>query len=135
MLLDRDAIPEIRLRWFKDEKLNPGGNRKSRLQWIEEDGQRGDDVFALGNFPDYLWYFVNGPDLPARTIERFCSVVNDSTTTKSGMMDLLGSFVRREIREQRLSHYSVADEFYKVAIETDQEKFASKIRQAAISVR
>lgn len=47
LLLGRKAIPERRLSYFDDPKLN--GGKKSRLQVFEGNGTVGVDIFEHGN--------------------------------------------------------------------------------------
>jgi len=53
LLLRRDAIPKIRLRYFTDAELNIGVSC-SKQQVFERNGTHGTAIFGHGNFISYL---------------------------------------------------------------------------------
>jgi len=57
-LLERGAIPEVRLLYFTDPERNPGGRGKSRQQVFENNGISGTEIYAHGNFLKFLEYFI-----------------------------------------------------------------------------
>jgi hypothetical protein len=134
-LVNRKAIPAIRKEWFEDAEFNPGSRGKSRKSVFEMNGTRGDAIYSHPHFLPHLWYFINGPKLPAKTISSFCDILNHEILTTGGMMDRLSRFVRAQVRAESLDRGKAGDEFYKLAIETDQERFADTLRRAAMNTR
>lgn len=68
-LLERGAIPEVRLLYFTNPERNPGGRGKSRQQIFEKNGTTGREIYAHGNFLKHLEYFIYGPNLPPRIVQ------------------------------------------------------------------
>src|SRR5258705_13530363 len=66
-LCTRSAIPDARVRDFTEPF--PGGHGKSHKDVFVNNGCRGDAIFEDANFVKYLRYFIDGPALPARTVE------------------------------------------------------------------
>ncbi len=135
LLLKRKAVPGIRVKWFTDAELNPGSHDWSRKEIFERNGTRGDAIFAHPHFISYLWYFIHGARLPAKTIAGYCKILNEEMLTSGGMLTRLRAFVREQVRAERLGKREAAAEFYKLAIETGQGFDAASLRGAAMSTR
>src|SRR5712671_7060683 len=76
----RGVIPEARVRDFTEPF--PGGRGKSHKDVFEKNGHRGDAIVEHPNFVSYLRYFMDGPALPAGTIEGFRKIlIEDSGTS------------------------------------------------------
>ena len=134
-LCDRRAIPEIRLRYFKDATLNTRGSG-SRKEEFERKGIRGDAIFSHGHFLKYLRYFIFGPGLPALVINRFLEAVGREPYYPGDNIEELRSFVRGAIRSKGLDRRRASEEFFKLALECGlSEDCAWDIRKAALSVR
>lgn len=133
-LIHRQAVPKIRLDYFIEPEMNLGGRGKSRKQNFENSGTTGTDILRHPNFMPYLWYFINGPKLPKRTIEGFCQIIEDDRGTSGMVLNQICTFVRKAVRDQRLPH-DASDEFAKLAFEIDQPQLADSVRKAAMSVR
>lgn len=101
-LLEREAIPPIRWRYFTDPELNVRGHGKSRLQVFERNGTRGDAILGHPHFHKYLRYFVLGPDVPASTIASFTGLVDECAPVTSGDVDGFCELVRHEVRSTGL---------------------------------
>ena len=69
LLLQRNAIPSVRLLYFSDPDRNPGGRGKSRKQIFESNGTFGKQIFAHPNFMKHLRYYIFGPKLPYDVIK------------------------------------------------------------------
>lgn len=124
----RGALPEIRLRYFKDPDLNVGGHGSSREGWMERNGC-GDDLWAHPSFIKYLKYFVEGPELPSAVIASF----QEAASAPFREWGDLHSLVRKEAAAVRFtSAPSVGEEFFKLALECDLPEYeARQLRDAA----
>lgn len=118
-LIARSAIPEIRLKYFTDPDLNPGGRGKSRKQVFEQNGTTGTDIYRHTNFVKFFEYFLSGPALPEHIIEAFEAKVESCGPLTSGDIIPLGDFARQPARSFSASPGSEAEEFYKLALECD----------------
>ncbi len=116
-LRDRNAIPELRRKFFTDPKLFIGGHGCSHRQWFERRGTRGDAIFRHGNFVKFLRYFVYGPALPKAIIESFQQKVIDCGSFTSGDRGTVCDFARQLTRSHGLEAGNAAEEFYKLALE------------------
>lgn len=134
-LLERKAIPDIRLAYFTDPEMNAGGYGKSRQQVFEKNGTAGRDILRHPHFMAYLRYFISGPDLPKPVVEGFCKVIDDDAGTSGMVLDQIKAFVRKAVRDRGLDPGHAADEFYKLAHEIDRGDLAENVRSAAKSVR
>ena len=117
-LLERNAIPEARRRFFEDPAYFIGGRGLSHLQVFQKNGTLGPAIFRHGNFVKYLRYFVYGPDLPRPVIEAFQrKVIDCGKPFTSGDSITVGDFARQLTRSHRLEAGSSAEEFYKLALD------------------
>jgi hypothetical protein len=134
LLLERGAIPEIRLNYFTQPEFNTAGRgKRSYRDVFEENGTRGNDIFEHSHFLSFLRYFIAGPDLPADTIDGFCEIIDEDDGHATGdTIDLLRRFVRSEIRTKGLGS-NAPEEFFKLSIETGMDaQTAGRIRKEAI---
>jgi hypothetical protein len=119
-LVERNAIPEPRKRFFTDPAYNIGGHGLSRQQIFEKNGTRGAAIFRHGNFVKYLRYFIFGPDLPEGLIEAFRTKVSDcGQPFTSGDAIAVADFARQLTRARGLSAAHAAEEFYKLTLDCD----------------
>lgn len=134
-LLDRGAIPELRVRYVTDPALNGRGTR-SRKEDFERHGIRGDAIFSHGHFLKYLRYFIFGPDLPAAVIDEFYSLVGKEAYYPGDNIDELREFARSATRTNGLNSQRASEEFFKLALECGvPDGCAWDIRRAVRSVR
>jgi hypothetical protein len=115
-LIDRGAIPDIRMQYFTDPALNIG-TKKSHKQVFEANGTKGDSILRHPNFIPYLRYFVLGPELPETTMEAFRELLGELGTITSGDRRALVDFARREAKGLTLDPRAAAEEFFKLALE------------------
>lgn len=135
LLIERDAIPELRERFFTDPEFNIGKTKKSVLQVFESNGTKGDEIFSHPHFLKYLQYLIHGPLLPKSTIDGFCELLGDGFIGTSGQIrDALGKYARTEIRNQGLDKRDAAEQFFRLAVECGYEH-PRMIRDAALSTR
>jgi hypothetical protein len=76
-LLELNAIPEARRRFFFRSDLLHSWTRAFASPGLESNGTRGDAIFRHPHFVKYLHYFVYGSDLPKPVIETFQQKVID----------------------------------------------------------
>lgn len=135
-MLQRGAIPAIRVKYFSEPELNTGRGNKSHKEVFESNGTRGDDILEHPHFLKFLKYFIGGPDLPVETIEGFCEIIKkDGGYVTGGTLDMLWPYVRSEIRKKNLDRLHAPEEFFKLAIEVGVGIHAISIRQQAMKVR
>ena len=137
MLLERRAIPEVRLRYFTDSEFNIGGRGKSRKEVFVSNGCRGEDILRHPHFLKYLRYFILGPNLPHDVIAGFRQILIDDMGTSGMLLDQLCSYARAQARRLRTHRrYRLHEEFFKLAVECDLSMHvAVLVRGAVQSVR
>jgi hypothetical protein len=134
-LLERNAIPSVRVAWFADPKINAGGYGKSRKQVFEKNGTTGKEILRHPHFVEYLRYFMNGPDLPKDTIRGFCKIIQEDRGTSGTVLDQIRAFVRKEVRDKAFDRHHAAEEFFKLAHEIGEPSLADSVRSAAKSAK
>ena len=134
-LINRNAIPDIRLRYFKDPNLN-SHIKKSHQQIFEQNGTTGIAIFRHQGFIPFLKYFVFGPDLPDPVIEGFIQIVEREQYISGSDMPGLEKFARDETRRFDLVPHKASEEFYKLSLECGINKDLSQmIRNAIHTIR
>jgi hypothetical protein len=129
-LLAREAIPEVRTRYFTEPDCNPG-YRKSRQQVFESNGTAGDDILSHGNFLKYLRYFILGPDLPADAMAAFTEIACASLGIDGEDVQDLQAAAKASVREHRLDPHYAAEEYFKLALECGvSSSYATLIRSS-----
>ena len=132
LLLERDAIPEQRWRFFADPRFNPGGRGASIKDTFERNGCRGDAIFAHAHFLPYLRYFIRGADLPDRVRNEFKAAVDDCGFVTSSDVVPLGHKARKLARSLGLRPHDAREEFFKLALDCDVDiGSATSIRESA----
>jgi hypothetical protein len=135
-LMERKAIPEVRLRWFTDPAYNISGHGASRQQIFAKNGTRGEDILRHPHFLKHLRYFIYGPDLPAAVMESFEKEVAACGGVTSGDIVSLGNHAKQQARAHCLDGGRAAEEFYKLALDCGlNESTARSIRDAVKTVR
>jgi hypothetical protein len=124
----RGVIPEARVRDFTDPF--PGGHGKSHKDVFENNSRQGDAIVEHPSFVSYLRYFMDGPALPANTIEGFRKILIEDSGTSGMVMDQLAKFVRAETRRLGLERGVAREEFWRLAQEVGY-LHAATIRDAA----
>ena len=134
-LLDRRAIPEIRLRYFTDPAFNIG-SRRSRMEAFEANGVRDDHMLGHGNFLPYLRYFIFGPKLPLPVLEEAHHLINANPFYPEDQLESLRKLARAATRRYALDRHEAAEEFFKLALEYGFDVgHARSIRQGALNAR
>ena len=127
-LYTRGVIPEVRVRDFTEPF--PGGHGKSHQDVFVKNGCLGDAIFQHPHFVKYLRYFMDGPALPASTVEGFRKILIKDSGTSGMVMDQLCRFVRAETRRLGLERGAAREEFWRLAQEAGYFH-AGTIRDAA----
>ena len=131
-LLERGAIPSIRICYFNDASFNPGGRGKSREEVFEKNGTAGKDILCHPHFLKYFKYFLFGPELPPTVIERFKNEASCSGHLTGGDINDLAPYARSCVREYRLAPHDAAEEFYKLAIECGAIPSSAEIIRSSV---
>ncbi|WP_320820939.1 hypothetical protein [Thalassolituus sp.] len=116
-LLERGAIPAIRICYFNDASFNPGGRGKSREDVFEKNGTSGENILCHPHFLKHFKYFLFGPELPTSVIEKFQNEASCSGHLTCGDINELTPYARSCVRKYNLVPHDAADEFYKLSIE------------------
>jgi hypothetical protein len=117
-LSTRNAIPEMRLRYFTDPVYFVGGRGKSRKELLERNGSRDKEISRHPEFLSYLHYFLHGPSLPQNIVDAFCNEVENCDDLRSGEIVRLRKFAREQVRAHALEPSRSAEEFYKLALDS-----------------
>ncbi len=132
-LLERGAVPDVRLSLFDDPKYAETGH-KSRQSVFESNGTRGRDIFRHPHFIPYLNHFIHGPDLPRPVIEGLCRILNDDSGTSGMVLDQYCRYARSCMREFKLERSKAATEFFRLGVEIGMAlDDARSLRKAARS--
>jgi hypothetical protein len=135
-LLERGAIPEMRLLYFTDPERNPGGRGKSRQQVFERNGTSDTEICSHPHFLKYLEYFIYGPNLPLSIVAKFKEAMSFSGYLTAGDINDLVPGARAAVRSARLNPHDAAEEFHKLALECGaMPSSAESIRKSILAVR
>lgn len=135
-LLERGAIPEVRLLYFTDPERNPGGRGKSRQQIFVRNGTADAEICAHPHFLKYLEYFVYGPNLPPSIIAKFKETMSFSGYLTGGDVNDLVPAARAAVRSARLTPHEAAEEFHKLTLECGaMPSSAESMRKSILAVR
>lgn len=136
LLINRGAIAEHRLSYFTKPEYNIGGRGSSRRQIFERNGTSCSAILSHGNFLPYFRYFVCGPDLPPRVLERFGDKVAECGQVTSSDIPVLCKFARQLARTHHLDPRTASEEFFKLALDHGLDlSTADFIRNQVRSVR
>ena len=127
-LHSRGAIPEARVHDFTEPY--PGGQGKSHKDVFEKNRRQENAIVEHPHFVSYLQYFMDGPALPASTIDGFRKILIEDAGTSGMLMDQLCKFVQAETRKLKLKRDVAREEFWRLAQEVGYAH-AVTIREAA----
>ncbi|MCO6435985.1 MAG: hypothetical protein J5J06_02730 [Phycisphaerae bacterium] len=135
-LLDRNAVPEVRLRLFQDTDYTETDSGKSPETVFESNGKIGSAIYRDGNFIPYLRHWIEGPNLPSHVVDGLCAIMNEDRGTSGMMMKQYQSFAREAVRKYNLNAQRAAKEFFRLGVEIGMEIGDARVlRQAAMSAR
>lgn len=133
-LAERNAIPEIRLKYWSDPEYHIGRLKTSYKGRFERNGNQGDEIYIHPNFLPYLRYFLFGPQLPASAIGEFEKVVGNPEWVSSGDVTDISKGTRAIVRKYGL--HDDDEEFYRLALDIGLSQwFAKSVRDAVKQVR
>lgn len=136
MLVDREAIPEHRVRWFVDAEYNVGGRGISRKERFERNGTQGPEIIRHPHFLDYLRYFMQGPNLPPAVLQSFAEKIDDCGQVTSSDIVPICKHARQLARVHLSNPRAAADEFFKLALEHGLgPSRATMIRKDVMTIR
>lgn len=127
----RRAVPEIRVRYWKDPEFNTGRLKCSHREVFERNGCRGEDIFSHPHFLPYLRYFLFGSDLPSSVKDEFCKAAGNPSWLSGSDFVKLGKLARTLTRQHSIERRKSREEFFKLALDlTIHPMHAGHIRQA-----
>lgn len=134
LLLQREAIPEIRIRFFIEAEFNIG-KEKSRFGEFESEGITGYAVFEDPRFLEHLRYFIFGPNLPYQVLAEFSNIAYPYEYISGGDVKDLRELAISLVEEHKLNSKYVACEFFKLALECGMDVYyAQSILETVYSI-
>lgn len=135
-LIDRDAIPDPRKRYWEDPDYNTDRGKGSHKEMFERNGVYAPEVYTNPHFLRFIRYFLYGAELPAVVINAFEAQVGNPEWFTSGDYPPLRSLVRNLMRQNRLDHHAAPEEFYKLTLDVGLGHYAAHdVRHTAMQVR
>jgi hypothetical protein len=112
-LLDRKAIPQVRLRYFADPSFHAGNTKSSRRELFLRNAHTEEKMYTHPHFWPYLLYFVYGADLPQTVRDAFQTAAWETFRD----WDALRKLARKESRLLPGERTGKAEQFYKLALD------------------
>jgi hypothetical protein len=132
LLLQRDAIPQVRLRYFFDPQYNGGNRKSSRHELFRLNAHSDEKMYEHPHFWKYLLFFMLGAKLPENVKSRFAELAAD-TMRDHGSLDKLARELSRSLPEDNATK---AEEFFKLAMDCDCTLTEGmNVRRAVMSAR
>jgi hypothetical protein len=132
LLLQQDAIPEVRLRYFVDPQYNGGNRKSSRRELFRRNAHSDEEMYEHPHFWKYLLFFIHGAKLPENVKSRLAELAAD-TKRDHGSLDKLARELCRSLREDNATK---AEEFFKLAMDCDCTLTEGmNVRRAVMSAR
>lgn len=126
-LFERNAIPQIRLKYWSDPEYYLGRSKMSHKELFERNGKKDNEIFVEPSFLPYLRYFLSGAQLPAAAIAEFETVVGDPEWVSSGDTRKISKGTREIVRKYGLQ--AEDEEFYRLALDMGLNRsFARSVR-------
>ncbi|GAA3840484.1 hypothetical protein AFIC_002559 [[Pseudomonas] carboxydohydrogena] len=137
-LLKRNAIPEMRLRYFEDPAFRTGRIKGSHRALFERNKTIGDDIYRHPNFLIHLRYFLSGADLPSNVADTFSQKAKSYSHVGPSDALELGGLARDLSRKFGLlvDTEATAEEFYKLSLDCGiYHRHAAAIRDRVRSMK
>jgi hypothetical protein len=115
-LLERNAIPEHRLKCFTNPDCWRGRIKRSR-DLFRRNRRSDEEILRHPHLLEHARYFVCGPDLPDSPMREFREAVRNCGHVAAGDAIDLANLARRQVRAFGLVSYDVAEEYFKLAID------------------
>jgi hypothetical protein len=125
LLLDRNAIPQIRLDYFCEPEFQTDGSGRSHKERFEK-ASSANDPAAPGTFLRFLLYFINGPNLPEKMIASFYERLDGATNASRSLAYELGEYAKNAMRYQGLDR-NAPEEIFKLALEAGVDLDSARI--------
>jgi hypothetical protein len=124
-LLDRNAIPKVRIKYFTQPEYNLPTSRKSRQQVFEHNGKSGSRIFEDPAFLKYLRYFIYGADLPWE-LKVDLQAAKSNAYYENEFVDEAYSIVKRHRPAIAIEDEVLAEEIFKYTLDIGTELSACK---------
>lgn len=135
-LVERNAIPEIRLRYWTDPSFKSGRIKASHKELFERNGTKGQEIYTHPSFLKYLRYFIYGANLPAAVVAAFENTVGNPDWVSSGDIQGICKSVRALMRQFALDKGRAPEEFYRLSLDFGlSHTYAEAVKRAAKQVR
>jgi hypothetical protein len=131
-LLNRGAIPKIRLRYFTDADYNPGPGNRSRHAYFRQNAGSDEAVFRHGHFLPFLRYFVYGAELPDPVKEAFLKRAQDPWIKEEDLVNLARTQVRELLQTPSRRDHTLPDRFYQLALDCGVDEGQARIVREAV---
>jgi hypothetical protein len=116
-LSERSAIPKERLKYWTEQRYNPGRIKASRKELFERNGCRGTEIYTHPHFVRYLRYFLFGAELPDNVVTSFEAKVGNPQWVTSSDIVPIGKCARDLTRRHNLNRAHAPEEFFKLCID------------------
>jgi hypothetical protein len=116
-LLERNAIPEYRLKYFNDPDYRKGRIKGSRRDLFRRNRNTDEEILRSASFLKHARYFVCGPDLPDAPMREFREAVRSCGQVSPGDAIDLSNPARRQVRAFGLAPHDAAEEYFKLALD------------------
>jgi hypothetical protein len=113
LLLERKAIPDVRLRYFADRQYNGGNPKSSRYELFRRNADSDAAMYRHPHFWKYLLFFIFGAKLPEPVKERFAELADDDMRNHGS----LAALARQLSRTLPEDSGTKAEEFFKLAMD------------------
>lgn len=133
-LVERDAIPEVRLLYWSDPKYQVGRLNASHTGMFERNGRQGEEIYTHPHFLNYLRYFLFGAQLPEGALSEFEETVGNPNWVSSGDISVITKGTRAIVRKYGLQ--AEVEEFYRLALDVGlSQSYARIVLDAVKQVR
>lgn len=113
LLLKRNAIPDVRLRYFTDPHYNGRNPKSSRYALFRRNATSDAEMYEHPHFWKYLLFFILGAKLPETVKAGFAELAAD-TMRDPGSLEKLARRLSRSLPED---NETKAEEFFKLAMD------------------
>lgn len=132
LLIERGAIPEVRIRIFTDPECFIGGHGKSHQEIFWGNGTP--NPYPHPHFLRFLRHWINGPDLPADTVNGFRKIINDGL--QDDEIEGAIKFAREEVRRLGLDPKKAREEFFRLTLECGEDVGdAARVREGVRTMK
>ena len=128
LLTKRNAIPEVRLKYWNDPEYQTDRRYKTSNKGLfERKGCTGEDIYTHLRFLRYLRYFLFGADLQNEVISRFEEKVGNPDWVTSGDIGPISKCARDLTRKFDLDRSRAPEEFYKLCLDMGLPRYIARL--------